>query len=96
MRNFSFLQIYYFILLQVLQQRLEALQAETNNLTNKLQLDTSSLSSIDDDYINRLLKESTVIPDTPLINLRSCLDSLKTEMAVLQKEVYAKTQNNSF
>jgi uncharacterized protein YhaN len=46
----------------------------------------------DETQIAELLHQSTVLPhNKPLSNLQSCLDSLKQEMATLQKQLAAKT-----
>lgn len=82
----------------MLKIRLESLESETKDLSERFKYDSlpslPSPSKIDEDYINRLLQQSTVLPDKPLKNLRSCLDSLKQEMATLQKEIIAKTQSD--
>lgn len=76
------------------------MENETKNLTEKLYDSLPTIptpsSKIDEDYINKLLKQSTVLPNKPLKNLRSCLDSLKMEMANLQKEIIAKTHSDIF
>lgn len=46
----------------------------------------------DETQIAELLHQSTVLPhNKPLSNLQSCLDSLKQEMATLQRQLSAKT-----
>lgn len=74
------------------------MENETKSLTEKLYDSLPNIPSpstkIDENYINRLLKQSTVLPNKPLKNLRSCLDSLKMEMATLQKEIIAKSHSD--
>jgi hypothetical protein len=70
---------------------------ETFGCENKDRLPdlTSSLplppSKYDETQIAELLHRSTVLPHKPLSNLQCCLDSLKQEMATLQRQLAAKT-----
>lgn len=74
------------------------LKLETFGCENKDKLPdlTSSLPlppvKYDETQIAELLHLSTVLPhNKPLSNLQCCLDSLKQEMALLQRQLTAKT-----
>lgn len=80
------------------QNKVMRLKLETFGCENKDRLPdlTSSLPlaplKYDETQIAELLHQSTVLPhNKPLSNLQSCLDSLKQEMATLQRQLAAKT-----
>nr|CAD7458873.1 unnamed protein product [Timema tahoe] len=82
---------------KVLRLKLEAYGCDSSK--DKLPDLTSSLPSppaqYDETLISALLQQSTVLPlNKPLSNLRSCLDSLKIEMAMLQRQITEKTSPN--
>nr|CAD7575554.1 unnamed protein product [Timema californicum] len=82
---------------KVLRLKLEAYGCDSSK--DKLPDLTSSLPSppaqYDETLISALLQQSTVLPrNKPLSNLRSCLDSLKIEMATLQRQITEKTSPN--
>ncbi|PSN50047.1 hypothetical protein C0J52_04207 [Blattella germanica] len=81
---------------KVLRLKLEAYGCE---IKDKLPDLTSSLplppSKYDESRIAELLQQSTILPhNKPLNNLQCCLDSLKEEMAVLQRQIAAKTSRD--
>ena len=76
------------------------LKIETFGCENKDRLPdlTSSLplppTKYDETKIAELLHQSSVLPhNKPLNNLQCCLNSLKEEMEVLQKQIAAKTSS---
>ncbi|KDR23154.1 Golgin subfamily A member 3 [Zootermopsis nevadensis] len=78
---------------KILRLKLETFDCENNDRLPDL---TSSLPlpplKYDETQILELLHQSTVLPhNKPLSNLQCCLDSLKQEMATLQRQLAAKT-----
>ncbi|KAJ9596940.1 hypothetical protein L9F63_012065 [Diploptera punctata] len=80
------------------QNKVLRLKLETFSCENKDRLPDLTLSlplpptKYDESRIAELLHQSTVLPhNKPLNNLQCCLDSLKEEMELLQKQIAAKT-----